>query len=272
MAIHKSLPSSEVHEDKHIIDATAADAGKVITPSSTDGVAELRKLNAGELNYGTPITTSNSKKTLFPSSTTDGNMELRQVTFHDLNFLGFCTTSDSSKVLMPSEDTDGVMELRQIKCSEVDRSGLVRLNLIATAQDTYAITAAVDTTFNTASDYVKYPFSLNVVHNDNVTYNAGTQTFTIGPNALEAQEYLSNFSCTLSSSVGTTRVGIAYKINGTLVDYRFVVRGRLADDYMPGSRHRHITLSPGDTVQLCLVCDKTCTLTQQDMSISWAVI
>lgn len=202
MAIHKSLPSSEVHEEKHIIDATAADAGKVITPSSTDGVAELR----------------------------------------------------------------------QLKCSEVDRSGVVRLNVISISQDTYAVTAASDTTFNTPADYIPYPFSLNVLHNDNVTYNAGTKTFTIGANALAAQEYLSNFSCTLSSSVNATSVGIAYKINGTLVDYRFVVRGRTADDYMPGSRHRHLTLSPGDTVQLCLVCDKTCTLTQQDVSISWAGI
>lgn len=272
MAIHKSLPSSEVHEEKHIIDATASDAGKVVTPSSTDGVGELRKLKTSELDYGVEVSTSDSNKTLFPSDTNAGVMELRQVTFPDLDFTGFCTTSDSSKVLMPSEDNNGEMELRQVKCSEIDRSGAVRLNLIATSQDTYAVTAATDTTFNTASDYIPYPFSLNVIHNDNVTYNVGTQTFTIGANALAAQEYLSNFSCTLSSSVNTTRVGIAYKINGTLVDYRFVVRGRTADDYMPGSRHRHITLSPGDTVQLCLVCDKTCTLTQQDMSISWAVI
>lgn len=50
MTTHVSLTSaSEIHEAKQIVGAIAADAGKVITPSSTDGQGELRKLDISEL-------------------------------------------------------------------------------------------------------------------------------------------------------------------------------------------------------------------------------
>lgn len=62
MAVHKDLPASECHEAKQIIGALAADAGKVITPSSTPGVGELRLLNQREIvvdsNRQTGLSTS----------------------------------------------------------------------------------------------------------------------------------------------------------------------------------------------------------------------
>lgn len=62
MAIHKDLPASECHEAKQIIGALATDAGKVITPSSTPGVGELRLLNQREIvvdsNRQTGLSTS----------------------------------------------------------------------------------------------------------------------------------------------------------------------------------------------------------------------
>ena len=268
MAIHKSLPSSEVHEEKHIIDATASDAGKVVTPSSTDGVGELRKLKTSELDYGVEVSTSDSTKTLFPSATTAGEMELRQVTFPDLDFTGFCVTSESNKCLVPSSLEDGAMVLRQLSKNDIDVDNDVCINAINVTNDTYSITAAVDSTFATPSDYVVWPFALDIIENDNVTYDSATKTFTVGEDAAAAAKYLSVFNCTLSSSTVTTRVGIAYKLNGTLVPYRFIVRGKSADDYMPGGRARHLTLSQGDTLQLCIVCDKTCTLTHHDTSMS----
>ena len=268
MAIHKSLPSSEVHEEKHIIDATASDAGKDITPSSTDGVAELRKLHANELDYGIELTTGDSKKTLFPSATTDGEMELRQVTFPDLDFTGFCVTSESNKCLVPSSLEDGAMVLRQLSKNDIDVDNDVCISAMSVTTDTYAITAAVDSTFATPSDYVVWPFSLDIIENDNVTYDSGTKTFTVGEDAAAAAKYLSVFNCTLSSSAATTRVGVAYKLNGTLIPYRFIVRGKSADEFMPGGRSRHFTLSAGDTIQLCIACDKTCTLTNHDTSMS----
>lgn len=49
MADHRTLASVNVHEPKHISDATSADAGKVITPSVTSGVSELRLLTPDEV-------------------------------------------------------------------------------------------------------------------------------------------------------------------------------------------------------------------------------
>ena len=51
MAIHKDLPSSELHEPKGIVGASTSDAGKVITPSaSTAGTGVLRKLTELEID------------------------------------------------------------------------------------------------------------------------------------------------------------------------------------------------------------------------------
>lgn len=47
---HSTLASADCHEPKHISGATASDAGKVITPSSTAGVSELRKLKLIDLD------------------------------------------------------------------------------------------------------------------------------------------------------------------------------------------------------------------------------
>lgn len=273
MPYHMELPSSSCHEDKLIIDATTSDAGKIITPSgTTNGKGELRKLNYYELNWGVTFTTSDNGKVFTPSASDNNRMVLEYPRYTKLSATGFCVMADAGKVITPSSTEDGKVELRTLKCNEIDRSNVVRLNMISVSNDTYAITAAVDTTFATPSDYIPYPFTLNTIHSDNVTYNATNKTFTIGENAGAAFEYLSNFSVNLTSNVNTTRAAIAYKVNGTLVPYRFVIIGKTAGDAMTGDRHRHLTLSPGDVVQLCIACDKSCTLTQQDVSFSWAII
>lgn len=48
---HNALPNSELHEPKHILTSTTADAGKVITPSSvTSGTSQLRLLTLNDLS------------------------------------------------------------------------------------------------------------------------------------------------------------------------------------------------------------------------------
>jgi hypothetical protein len=46
---HKTLPSAECHEEKHIQLALPSDAGKVLTPSAVAGVGELRNLKQQEI-------------------------------------------------------------------------------------------------------------------------------------------------------------------------------------------------------------------------------
>lgn len=65
MAIHKDLPASECHEDKNIIGAGTADAGKVVTPSAvTPGVGVLRNLTSGEIVTDIQRTTGMSTSTI----------------------------------------------------------------------------------------------------------------------------------------------------------------------------------------------------------------
>lgn len=48
---HSALPNSELHEPKHILPSTTADAGKVITPSSvTSGTSQLRYLTLDDIS------------------------------------------------------------------------------------------------------------------------------------------------------------------------------------------------------------------------------
>lgn len=52
MPLHSTLSASEIHECKQIKSATTADAGKVITPSSTNnGEATLRKLSDVDMDF-----------------------------------------------------------------------------------------------------------------------------------------------------------------------------------------------------------------------------
>lgn len=83
MPLHSAMSGSELHQDRYISTAVAADAGKVTTPSAIDGTGELRKLLVREL---------------------DGN----------------CAPADTGKVYTPSGVTNDLLELRQIAASEID--------------------------------------------------------------------------------------------------------------------------------------------------------
>lgn len=227
---HKSVPASQLHEDKLIASATTADAGKVTTPSgTTNGVGVLRKLLISEIDFGIVITAADVGKVLTPDDT--GSLVLRKLTHDDI-----------------SEEKN------------------VEFSAVRTANDPYNITAAVDGTLNTASDFVAWPFGLDVEEQDNCTYDSASKTVTIGANAPSDSNYLLFSNITVTSSVANVKVAFAYMVNGALVPNRFIVRANNIGEFMPGSRVRMLNLHPGDVLQLCVACDKSCTLTLQDFS------
>lgn len=88
MPEHVDIASADCHEPKYMTAATAADAGKVLTPSSTAGQSELRKLSRTELSdlkehYGEQLVTNNAT-TIATTAATDGtlntNTDYAQVT------------------------------------------------------------------------------------------------------------------------------------------------------------------------------------------------
>ena len=261
---HKSLPAGSLHEDKLIASATTADAGKVTTPSSsTKGVGVLRNLTLADLDTS-EVTTADHGKVLTPSGTTNGAVEWSKPAWDDLTH--DVATTDAGKVWTPSSATNGAMTLRKLKHSDLDESESVEFSAVRTTNDTYAITAAVDGTLNTASDFVPWPFGLVVEKADNCSYYDVSKTLTIGPNAPANSNYLLVTNITMTASTTSVKAAMSYKINGVLVPNRFVVRGNAAGEFMVGSRIRMVNLHPGDTLQLCVACDKSCTLTLQDFS------
>lgn len=65
MTQHSLLPDTELHEPKHIQDATTVDAGAVITPSSVeDGESVLRRIFSIELNDGASVVRKDDVQTL----------------------------------------------------------------------------------------------------------------------------------------------------------------------------------------------------------------
>lgn len=59
---HSAILSADCHEPKHITNATTADAGKVITPSSaTNGISVLRKIASTELSDATTLNSAIKK-------------------------------------------------------------------------------------------------------------------------------------------------------------------------------------------------------------------
>ena len=261
---HKSLPASSLHEDKLIASATTADAGKVTTPSgSTNGVGVLRNLTLADLDTS-EVTTADHGKVLTPSSSANGEVVFD---YNKWEHIAHDTvTTDAGKVWTPSSTVNGAMTLRKLKHSDFDESENVEFSAVRTTNDTYAITAAVDGTLNTATDFVPWPFGLVVEEEENCTYYPVSKTVTIGPNASSDSHYILITNITLTASTTNVKAAFSYKINGTLVPNRFVVRGNAAGDFMVGSRVRMVNLHPVDTVQLCVACDKSCTLTLQDFS------
>ena len=294
---HKSMPASQLHEDKLIASATTADSGKVTTPSgTTNGVGVLRKLLISEIDFGTVFTTADKSKALMVSDDTNGAVEFRAVDRSDLTYNGV-TVADAGKVWTPdgtgtvtlrklsmeelsevaavtvadvgkvwTPDGTGSLVLRKLTHDDISEAKNVEFSAVRTTNDIYSITAAVDGTLNTASDFVAWPFGLDVEEQDNCTYDSASKTVTIGANAPSDSNYLLFSNITVTASVANVKVAFAYRVNGALVPNRFIVRANNIGEFMPGSRVRTLNLHPGDVLQLCVACDKSCNLTLQDFS------
>lgn len=110
---HKTLPSSECHEEKHIQLATTADAGKVLTPSSmVAGVGEIRNLNQHE------IVLASNRQTGLATSTVDVEAVKRPVLNLGPNAsqtvtvqLGAASTATVRRVAVRNQGGGGVIKI-----------------------------------------------------------------------------------------------------------------------------------------------------------------
>lgn len=188
---HASLGSADVHEPKHITLATTADAGKVITPSSTtNGISTLRKLNSTDI--------------------VDNN-------FSQAFAYGGKTVKNNATV--------------------------------------FAIPAAVDTTFNTASDFTQVT---GIFENPDVHVASGvtlqTNTVTVPYTGI----YIIHHWAVVSSNNATTDIAFNLGVNGAVsTDRPTITRVIGANDRMLSAAHAYVALTAGAVLSLHVASSTT---------------
>lgn len=91
MAIHSALTGANLHEPKNLDSALAADAGKVLTPSTVDGVSELRLLVSTELSDSADLVRQAELTAAggdITSAQTEANIKVVTLTIPDISTAG----------------------------------------------------------------------------------------------------------------------------------------------------------------------------------------
>lgn len=113
MAVHKDLPAVECHEDKLIIGTTTADAGKIITPSSSvAGTGELRYLKQTEVLLESQRQTGMSTSTVVVETVKKSVYNLGPNSTQTVTVqLGVAATATIKRVVVRNQGGGGVVKV-----------------------------------------------------------------------------------------------------------------------------------------------------------------
>lgn len=113
MAVHKDLPAVECHEDKRIIGTTTADAGKIITPSSSvAGTGELRYLKQTEVLLESQRQTGMSTSTVVVETVKKSVYNLGPNSTQTVTVqLGVAATATIKRVVVRNQGGGGVVKV-----------------------------------------------------------------------------------------------------------------------------------------------------------------
>ncbi len=202
MAIHNTLPNTELHEPKNMGNATggASDIGKVGV-SKGDGTSEVRKLS---------------------------RLELSDTVEH----YGQVNASNNTTIL--------------------------------------AVTAAVDATLATNTDYSKVTGIYDAIpHGENNGVTQGIDNLTV----TQAGVYEVAVWANTSASVNSTTIGFKFALNGVIGLVRrpknFM---RNLGEFHNMSAHGYVTLAASDVIDLQISSDVTANITIEDMVFSLKLI
>jgi hypothetical protein len=230
MAEHSTLLSIDCHEPRGITNALVADAGKVITPSSvTAGTSTLRKLNITELTDNTLLVSS----------------------------LSGAVVADAGKVVTPSSVTPGTTLLRRLDVTELTDTTF-RYTIptyggkIVNGNTTVIVVPdAVDSTLNTASDYVAVTGIYSGTNEPSLGLTVGTNDFTILTTGVYQLHLWMNLSC----DDANTTVGIRHTVNGVIATDATRVFLGTVNQISNLSSHRLVTLTAGQVIALRIAAD-----------------
>lgn len=179
---------------------------------------------------------------------------------HEPKHISISGTSDAGKVITSSATINGVSEYRKLKSSEINDDTFAQYKAyggktIKNNATVIAKTAAVDTTFNTASDYSQVTGlfeSPDVAPFYNVT--SQTNTFTVPVTG----HYVIDFWTVTSAAMANTDVAFNIGVNGAVsTDRPVTTRVIGANDRMCIAAHSQTLLTAGDVVSLWLASSNT---------------
>lgn len=175
---HKNIPNAQLHEPKRIAAATTADAGKILTPSSsTNGESELRNLDYTELDnaptiftpeYASAIVSNASSTFNIASGNLDTDGDYDNITSAYASDLGLGADFGTTNPSQFTVNTSGVYKLSITISGTVQNTG--------TGEAIVAFKYRTNTTFSTRKYKVRattttLPFSINI--EEVISFSAG---------------------------------------------------------------------------------------------------
>jgi hypothetical protein len=190
--------------------------------------------------------------------------DLTSADVHEPKGISDTTASDAGKVITPSSSGDS--EIRYLTPEEVGMNfayGEVDVDNSSTA---FAVPAAVDGTFNTATDFVpinnaRAPSTAGELFNTTFDGTANTLTTTI------AGTYRLTGWANVKSSAGTNRMAFRYTISGVADD------GKLETDIKDAGRTQNISgsslvsLPAGSVIGFAVASENAANVTIADMRL-----
>ena len=139
---------------------------------------------------------------------------------------------------------------------------------ITDSATTVAVTTAVDSTFQTDSDYVTLdtPITFDVIAQEGVTVSGNKFTIT------QAGTYFLSGYISFSSDTNSTTIAVTYRINGTIQPAPLrtlnVFLGSTGNVQTLNGSEMAVGLTANDTLEIAVAADKTCNLNPRHMSFS----
>jgi len=182
---------------------------------------------------------------------------------HEPKHVTDALTSDAGKVVTPSSTTAGTSELRQLTRDELsDYVEHYGQQTISGNTTTIAVTAAVDATLGTATDYMQVTGIFDAIPgglNNGVTQQ--TNQLTVAQTGVYRIEIYANTSASTASTV----VGFRFAVNGTVgVSRQPKNLMKTAGDVQNGAAHGFISLTANDVLTLWIASDTTSNITIED--------
>lgn len=188
---------------------------------------------------------------------------------HEPKHISDATTGDAGKVITPDSTTSGTSILRLLKLEELDFTTVPHINLNIIANTTpVAVTAAVDGTLHTSSDYSAITQFTEDTGYAKVgfTFNAGTGQITVP----ETGVYRMSLWLSITSDAVNSVVGLRFGVGGNYFPVAspvLKVEVVAASEIQSLSAMGEYSMTASDVLTIGLACSKTANITVHEAGL-----